>query len=47
MKQTTKMGRPHKFAEKSKIYSVRLPESKYQELKAELDKVVLSLIKTS
>lgn len=45
--KTTKMGRPLKFAEKTKIYSVRLPESKYEALKAALDQVVLNLIRTS
>lgn len=43
---TRRTGRPNKYSQKSRIYSVRLPESYYQELKAELDRIVLQLIKT-
>ena len=35
-----KLGRKPKFAEKSKIYSARLPLSKYKEIKKELDKII-------
>jgi hypothetical protein len=39
-----KVGRKPKFNERTKIYSVRLPESRYDELKRELDRVVQSQI---
>lgn len=40
LKKKKSGGRPLKFAERTRVYAVRIPESRYEELRRELSAIV-------